>query len=194
MFFLVGRVPVDEYLDFRPFSSSQIAENARREERQVSPNRTITAAAEMVEKKTVLITGCSAGGLGFALAKAFEDEGFHVFATARDPAKAASLAGTGIEILPLDVASKESIDNCLSRVQQKTGGSLDVLVNNAGTALFGPLVHASIEEAKKVFDVHVFGMLAVAQAFVPLLVKARQGVMVNICSMAGAVPMAWQGR
>ncbi len=146
-----------------------------------------------MSKKTVLVTGCSAGGLGFALAVAFRDEGYFVYATARDPAKVGSLAGKAdIEVLALDVTSAESIAACLAQVRRKTGGRLDVLANNAGTAAFSPLVHASIVEAKQLYEVNVWGALAVAQAFAPLLV-ATGGTMLNISSMAGAVPLAWQG-
>ncbi|KAI1389068.1 putative short-chain dehydrogenase/reductase [Hypoxylon trugodes] len=148
-----------------------------------------------IKKPTALVTGCTPGGLGFELVKAFEARGFHVFATARSPDKilaSSSTIDTNIETFPLDVVSSESIANCLSHVQKRTGGRLDVLVNNAGTFMMGPLVHASMDEARKVYDVNVFGMLAVSQAFTPLLARA-QGVILNISSLAGAVTMAWQG-
>jgi NADP-dependent 3-hydroxy acid dehydrogenase YdfG len=144
-------------------------------------------------KETVLITGCSAGGLGSALAEAFRQAGCHVIATARDPAKVGALSEKAdVEVLPLDVLSPDSIAACVSRVSRSTGGRLDLLVNNAGAAMFGPLVHTSIPEAKAIYDVNVWGALAVAQAFAPLLVQAK-GVMLNISSIAGAVPLAWQG-
>lgn len=143
-------------------------------------------------KKTVLITGCSEGGLGAALANVFHDQDFYVFATVRDPAKATSLGRENIEILPLDVTSQSTITECLEVVKKRTGGKLDVLVNNAGALFFGPLLDVSIEDAKSLFDSNVWGMLAVSQAFSPLLIEAK-GVMVNICSIAGAVRMAWQG-
>ncbi|RYO90884.1 hypothetical protein DL766_009703 [Monosporascus sp. MC13-8B] len=143
---------------------------------------------------TVLVTGCSQGGLGFALSQAFANAGCRVFATARDPTKAASLVGDNVcEILPLDVTSKESIDACVSKVRHETGGKgLDILVNNAGIGLTVPLLDTSIDDAKRMFDVNVWGMLAVTQAFAPLLIEAK-GVVLNISSVAGAVCMAWQG-
>jgi len=127
------------------------------------------------------------------LAKAFLGAEYHVFATARNPATIGSFATEAdVEVLALDVTSEESIAACLMEVHKKTDGRLDILVNNAGSAVFGPLIHASIAEVKGVYDVNVWGALAVAQAFVPLLYRA-QGVMLNISSMAGAVPLAWQG-
>jgi NAD(P)-dependent dehydrogenase (short-subunit alcohol dehydrogenase family) len=148
----------------------------------------------MVLEKTVLITGCSSGGLGSALATAFREQGFHVFATARNPAKVGALAGEdGIEVLPLDVTSAESIASCMAQVRKRTDGRLDVLVNNAGSVAFGPLVHAPVAKGKAIYDVNVWGPLAVVQAFTPLLMDAG-GVILNISSIAGAVPLAWQGR
>ncbi|KAL1861648.1 hypothetical protein Daus18300_008764 [Diaporthe australafricana] len=145
--------------------------------------------------KTVLITGCSEGGLGAALAQAFQEQGYHVFATLRDPAKAGSLAGehgTNIDILPLDITSKESIDACLETVRKRTGGKLDILVNNAGLGSTMPLLHASIEEAKAIYDINVWGTLSLAQAFSPLLLDSK-GVIMNISSIVGAANVAWQG-
>ncbi|KAI6084565.1 putative short-chain dehydrogenase/reductase [Hypoxylon rubiginosum] len=147
----------------------------------------------VIKRPAALITGCSPGGLGFELVKAFEARGFHVFATARNPAKIlTSSMGANVEAIPLDVVSRESIASCLEHVRKRTGDKLDVLVNNAGVMLMGPLVHASMEDARKTYDVNVFGTLAVAQAFTPLLARAR-GVILNISSLAGAIPMAWQG-
>ncbi|KAJ3532390.1 hypothetical protein NM208_g8461 [Fusarium decemcellulare] len=143
--------------------------------------------------KSVLITGCSTGGLGFALAEEFHHAGFHVFATARDVSKVGPLRDRpSVDILPLDVTSPDSISSCIAQVRKKTGGKLDILVNNAGGAIFGPLVHADINEATALYDVNVWGVLRVTQAFAPLL-KNGHGAILNISSMAGAVPLAWQG-
>jgi NAD(P)-dependent dehydrogenase (short-subunit alcohol dehydrogenase family) len=143
---------------------------------------------------TVLITGCSDGGLGAALAEAFARRGFHVLATLRDPSKAAGLASCPghIEVLPLDVTDTASIESCAAAVATKTGGRLDVLVNNAGSLFMMPLLDTDLAESKRLFDVNVWGMLAVTQAFAPMLVRSR-GVVLNIASIAGAVRMAWQG-
>ncbi|XXG94899.1 hypothetical protein Hte_001158 [Hypoxylon texense] len=149
-------------------------------------------------RPTALITGCSPGGLGFELVRAFEARGFHVFATARSPAKILAAlpppeASTNVEVLELDVTSRESVARCLEHVRKRTGGrGLDALVNNAGMMLVSPLLHTAVEDARRLYDTNVFGTLAVSQAFAPLLARAR-GVVLNISSLAGAVPMAWQG-
>lgn len=83
-------------------------------------------------KKTVLITGCSAGGIGDALAQSFHGKGHRVFATARDLSKIEHLKEMGMTILPLDVVSTLSVNEALKAVIVGTGGSLDILVNNSG--------------------------------------------------------------
>jgi 1-acylglycerone phosphate reductase len=137
-------------------------------------------------KRTVLITGCSEGGLGAALAIAFHDAGLHVYATARNPAKMAHLAALGIETLPLDVLSDASIAECVGKLSH-----LDILVNNAGGGYSMPISDLSIPEAKKLFDLNVWSYLAVTQAFLPLLLKSN-GMVVNQTSLAAVVSLPFQ--
>jgi 1-acylglycerone phosphate reductase len=90
-----------------------------------------------VGRRTVLITGCSAHGLGHALAIAFHNAGLRVFATARTPEKMDGLRELGIECLQLDVLDEGSIERCVEDMRRLTGqdgdgGRLDCLVNNAG--------------------------------------------------------------
>lgn len=87
-------------------------------------------------KKSVLITGCSKGGIGDALAQEFYNKGLGVFATARDLTKIEHLKVMGLEVLQLDVTSQESIRQAVEEVQKATGGKLDFLVNNAGSGEF----------------------------------------------------------
>jgi 1-acylglycerone phosphate reductase len=86
--------------------------------------------------KVVLITGCSKGGIGDALAQEFYRQGLRVFATARDLAKIQHLKTMGLETLQLDVTSEESIQNAATYIKEATGGKLDFLVNNAGIGKF----------------------------------------------------------
>jgi 1-acylglycerone phosphate reductase len=137
-------------------------------------------------KRTVLITGCSDGGLGAALAIAFHKAGLHVYATARNPSKMKSLIELGIETLTLDVQSSSSIADCVSKVSK-----LDILVNNAGAIYNRPFSDLSIPEAKKLFDLNVWSYLEVAQAFLPLLLKSK-GMIVNQTSVASVVTLPFQ--
>ncbi|KAJ5146873.1 uncharacterized protein N7443_001527 [Penicillium atrosanguineum] len=143
--------------------------------------------------KTVLITGCSTGGIGWAMAKSFQQRGFYVFATARDPSKAADLAELeNVEVLELDVTIPTTIAQCKEIVTKRIDGSLDILVNNAGAEFNCPLLDTDIAEAKRLYDVNVWGPLAMVQAFAPLLIEAK-GVVFNQSSIDGALNMVWAG-
>ena len=83
--------------------------------------------------KSVLITGCSEGGIGDTLAREFHSKGARVFATARTLSKTKHLKAMGVETLSLDVTSTESIETALATISGATGGKLDILVNNSGT-------------------------------------------------------------
>ncbi|KIW61932.1 hypothetical protein PV05_01998 [Exophiala xenobiotica] len=139
--------------------------------------------------KSVLITGCSAGGIGGGLAQAFHEKGYHVFATARTPSKISrSLTkAPNVTVLTLDVLSSLSIAAAVESVSKVTGGKLDVLVNNSGSLMVMPALDVSIAEGKKLFDTNYWALLAMIQAFAPLLVKAK-GYVVNNTSVSGMVP------
>jgi 1-acylglycerone phosphate reductase len=129
-------------------------------------------------KRTALVTGCSDGGLGAALAIALHEAGLHVYATARNPAKMTEVKAKSIETLTLDVMSDDSIAACVKQVP-----SLDILINNAGGGYNMPVADLDITEAKKLFDLNVWSLLAVTQAFLPHLLKSR-GMIVNHTSSA----------
>ncbi|KAI1750359.1 putative short-chain dehydrogenases/reductase [Xylaria castorea] len=144
-------------------------------------------------KKTVLITGCSHGGLGAAMAKVYRAKGFKVFAAVRNAAKAGTLKDTtDIEIIELEVTSKESIQGCAREIEKFTGGSLDILVNNAGVSAVMPLLDLDLNDAKRLYDVNVWAQLAMVQAFAPMLIKAK-GTVCNVSSVSGELISAWGG-
>ncbi|KAH8880854.1 NAD(P)-binding protein [Thozetella sp. PMI_491] len=132
----------------------------------------------MPSKRTVLITGCSDGSLGSALALAFHKAGWRVFASARNMAKLKNAVAAGIETVQLDVGSDESVAAAVAQVKELTGGSLDTLVNNAGAGYCLPLLDIDLEEARNLFDLNVFSLLRVTRAFFPLLVKSKHGGLV----------------
>lgn len=83
-----------------------------------------------IQKKTVFITGCSTGSIGWALARVFLERDFHVFAGVRNPAKAKDLAQlSNVDLLEVDVTVSQTILQCKERVAERTGGKLDVLVS-----------------------------------------------------------------
>lgn len=83
-------------------------------------------------QKTILITGCSLGGIGDAFAQSFHQKWLRVFATARDLSKIQHLKEMGMTVLPLDIVDKLSIKTAVESVKEATAGTLDILVNNAG--------------------------------------------------------------
>lgn len=126
--------------------------------------------------KTILITGCGAGGIGSALAKAFHLRGHRVFATGRsaeetDPALGGGELG-GITTFDLDVTSDSSIREAVETVARLTGGRLDMLVHNAGVLHVMPFADSPLEDVRRLMDVNVLSVWALTQAFLPLLLEA----------------------
>lgn len=132
--------------------------------------------------KSILITGCGQGSIGAALAAEFSQRGHTVFASGRslneidpellDAGKHGQVPRT-IHTLELDVTSQASIDAAFQLVSAATGGRLDVLINNAGVISVMPFADEPIEAVKRLYDVNVFGVWAVTQTFLPLLVASR---------------------
>ncbi|KAL2842618.1 IBR finger domain protein [Aspergillus pseudodeflectus] len=151
----------------------------------------------MSSKRTILITGCSDGTLGSALALQFHKAGWRVFASARTLSKLTLVRDAGIETVLLDTLSDESIQNCVAQVREPTGGSLDALLNNAGAAYSMPLMDVDVAKARELFDLNVWSILNVTRAFLPLLMKSTHecgALLVNHTSggsvTAGTVPFS----
>ena len=88
-----------------------------------------------MSRKTVLITGCSKGGIGHALALEWHKKGARVFATARNPDSMTDLSNAGIDCLAMDVTETPSLLTAREQIENLTGGKLDILVHNAGQGL-----------------------------------------------------------
>lgn len=152
------------------------------------------------KRKTILITGCSSGGIGAALARALANQGHHVFATARNTAKIPTELTelSNVSTLQLDVTSPTSVAHAARVVGEVTGQlqgvkGLDVLVNNAGFGYTMPILDIDIEEAQKVYDTNVWGPLRTIQAFSDLLI-ARKGRVVNVSSLSAVLNPPWYGK
>ena len=142
----------------------------------------------------VVITGASTG-IGHASALHLASLGFPVFAGVRrdEDAERLRAAGNGtIEPLMIDVTQQDTITAAADRVREATGGSIAGLVNNAGVAVPGPLEFIPMDEFRRQIDVNLNGQVAVTQAFLPMLRKAR-GRIVNIGSIGGRVAMPLLG-
>jgi NAD(P)-dependent dehydrogenase (short-subunit alcohol dehydrogenase family) len=140
-------------------------------------------------QKTVLITGASSG-IGRAIAQSLAKEGYRVFATARTPDTVNEIVG--VNFVPLDVRSDESVAECVKKVVDQAG-RIDILVNNAGSALDGALEETSIDEARALFETNFFGVLRVTKAVLAVMRGNGGGRVVTIGSVLGFLPMPYQG-
>lgn len=136
-------------------------------------------------QKTVLITGCSSG-IGRATAHAFNDEGWTVYATARNPADIQTLGEAGCELATLDVTEQDDVDRVVDRILDEEG-AIDCLVNNAGYGQFGPIEDVPVEKVHDQFDVNVYGPHRLTRAVLPHMRRERDGTIINMSSVAGRV-------
>jgi NAD(P)-dependent dehydrogenase (short-subunit alcohol dehydrogenase family) len=134
--------------------------------------------------QTILITGCSTG-FGKLTAKLFHEKGWNVIATMRSPEKESELTQLdNILVTKLDVTDKESVTKAVSQGLAKFG-TIDALVNNAGYGGHAFLEQFSEEQIYKMFETNVFGVMRVSRAVLPHMRKQKNGVIINVTSMAG---------
>ncbi|KAK7754269.1 hypothetical protein SLS62_003847 [Diatrype stigma] len=141
--------------------------------------------------KTILVTGCSAGGIGAAVALALAKRAHHVFATARSvsriPPELSRLSN--VTVLPLDVTSPSSVAQAAQAVAA-SGRQLDVLVNNAGVGHTMPILDLDVDAAKRTYDINVFGVIRMVQAFADMLIQSK-GRVVNLSTCGAASNSPW---
>jgi NAD(P)-dependent dehydrogenase (short-subunit alcohol dehydrogenase family) len=134
--------------------------------------------------KTILITGTSSG-LGRATAKHFQAQGWNVVATMRNPERDTELGSLErVLVTRLDVEDPDSIRTAVD-AGIDAFGQIDVLLNNAGYAAYGPLEATPMDKIRRQFEVNVFGPLATIQAVLPHFRTRRSGTIVNISSVGG---------
>ena len=145
----------------------------------------------------VLITGCSSG-FGLLTAVELAARGHEVVATMRDRSKDADLreacdaAGVQVHVVELDVHDEASVARGVADAVARLGG-LDVVVNNAGIEVRGPVDLVSDAEVRLQFETNVFGVLRVVRATVPHLRRSAGGVVVNMSSVAGVIARPFAG-
>jgi len=130
-----------------------------------------------------IVTGAS-GGIGEATARALDAAGYRVFGTFRRPPATRS---PGIEYLACDVTSDDAVKTAVADVLA-TAGRIDLLVNNAGVGLLAGAEESSLEQAKSLFDVNLFGVIRMTKAVLPTMRRQRSGRIVNISSVMGLMP------
>ena len=141
------------------------------------------SSQEQQTRPVAIVTGAS-GGIGEASARALHAAGYQVFGTSRRPPATRS---PGIEYLACDVTSDESVQAAVGEVMSKAG-RIDLLVNNAGVGLVAGAEESSVEQAKSLFDVNLFGVIRMTKAVLPTMRRQGAGRIVNISSVMGLIP------
>lgn len=132
--------------------------------------------------KTIFITGASTG-LGKATAELFHEKGWAVIATMRQPEKETTLSQLeNVTLLPLDVTNPEQIK---AATQQAIRQGVDVVFNNAGYGLVGPMEAMSDEQLVRQLNTNLLGVLRVSQAFIPYFRERKSGMFITTTSMGG---------
>ncbi|XP_048232595.1 short-chain dehydrogenase RED1 isoform X2 [Ricinus communis] len=141
----------------------------------------------------VLITGCSHGGIGYALAQEFAASNCLVVATSRSLNSMRDLENDErFYLQELDVLSDESVQHVMSNVLEKYG-RVDILVNNAGIQCVGPLAEVPLPAMQNAFNTNVYGPIRVIQAAVPHMASRKKGKIVNVGSVTVMAPTPWAG-
>lgn len=137
--------------------------------------------------KTVLVTGASAG-IGKATAIYLAQNGYNVYGAARRIEKMQDLKTHGIKPISLDVTKEESLVACVEQIL-KEAGSIDILINSAGSGYYGALEDMPMSDAKYQLEVNVFGVARLIQLALPTMRKNNYGKIVNISSVGGKVTL-----
>ena len=137
--------------------------------------------------KVVLITGGSSG-IGKSIGEFLHHKGFIVYGTSRNPEKCINSI---FPLVTLDVRNTESIQSAIAKVMA-TSGRLDILINNAGVGITGPLEEIPTEEIKNNFETNLFGPIEVMKAVLPQMRSQKSGLIINITSIAGYMGLPYR--
>jgi NAD(P)-dependent dehydrogenase (short-subunit alcohol dehydrogenase family) len=138
--------------------------------------------------KVVLITGGSSG-IGKSIGEYLLEKGYTVYGSSRNPEKYTS---SKFPLVALDVRNTTSIDKAILEVVD-TCGRLDVLINNAGVGITGPVEEIPDAEAKNNFETNFFGPLNVIKTVLPQMRKQQSGLIINVTSIAGYMGLPYRG-
>ncbi len=139
--------------------------------------------------KVILITGGSSG-IGKAIGEYLSNKGFKIYGTSRNPDRLPN--DFPFSLLKMDVTLPDSISEAIAHIIEKEG-RLDVLINNAGVGITGPVEETPNSEIKKAFDTNVFGPINVMKAVLPQMRKQGSGHILNITSIAGYMGLPYRG-
>lgn len=131
-------------------------------------------------EKVILITGGSSG-IGKSIGEYLQNQGHIVYGASRNPE---NVKNNKIKLVALDVRNVDSIKQCIEQVITNEG-RLDVLINNAGVGITGPLEEIPMDEIKNNFETNLFGPIETMRAVLPQMRKQKSGLIINITSIAG---------
>lgn len=137
------------------------------------------------DQKVALVTGASSG-IGLATAVGLHDAGFRVYGVARRTDRMQELRDRGVQTLAMDVTDDESTSLGVKQVLAEAG-RIDVLVNNAGYGSYGAVEDVALEEARRQFEVNLFGAARLIQLVLPTMRDRGSGTIINISSMGGKI-------
>lgn len=135
--------------------------------------------------KTILVTGASSG-IGKSIARQLANEGYTVYAAARRLEQMEDLSTLGVKTLKMDITVKADIERVVDTISKESGG-IDCLVNNAGYAIYGAVEDTSIEDARRQFEVNLFGLASITQKVLPYMRSKKAGTIINMSSMGGKI-------
>ncbi|MFN8776818.1 MAG: SDR family oxidoreductase [Flavobacteriales bacterium] len=139
--------------------------------------------------KVILVTGASSG-IGLAIAQVLHSRGHRVYGTSRrEPSAFGSLP---FRMVQMDVTDEPSVERGVDQIF-RDAGRLDVVVNNAGLGMIGPVESVSDREVREIFDTNVFGVLHVCRHTLPVLRQTGGGYIINITSIAGQMGLPFRG-
>jgi len=138
--------------------------------------------------KVVLITGGSSG-IGKSIGEFLHQKGFTVFGTSRNPEK---VQNSIFPLVALDVRDVNSIQKAIAEVIEKAG-RIDVVINNAGVGITGPIEEIPTEEIKNNFETNFFGPIEVMKAVLPQMRAQKSGLIINVTSIAGYMGLPYRG-
>ena len=139
-------------------------------------------------KKVVLITGGSSG-IGKAIGEYLFHKGFTVYGTSRNPE---NIAHSIFPLIALDVRNVESIKQAVAKIIL-ISSRIDVVINNAGVGITGPLEEIPTEEIKNNFETNFFGPIEVMKAVLPQMREQESGLIINVTSIAGYMGLPYRG-
>lgn len=140
-----------------------------------------------MDKKTVLITGGSSG-LGKSIGNFLQEKGYTVFGTSRNPE---NVKDSAFPLVKLDVRDAESIKAAVAEVIERAG-NLEVLINNAGVGITGPLEEIPTDEIRNNFETNLFGPIEVMKAVLPHMRANNFGLIINVTSIAGYMGLPYR--